>query len=41
MIKILLEIIKTLKADFGNGCKYSFVDKFCYRWYHNFLKDKG
>ena len=37
MKKFLIEIYKTLKADFGKGCKWSFIDKFCFRWYKNYL----
>jgi len=38
MKRFLREIYRTYKADFGKGCKWGFVDKFCFRWYRNYLK---
>ena len=40
MWKILIEIYKTLKANFGKGCNWSFIDKFVYRWYKNYIEPK-
>ena len=39
-MKLIREIYKTYKADFGRGCAYSFVDKFVYRWYKNYIEIK-
>jgi hypothetical protein len=37
---LLIEIYKTWKADFGRGCDWSFIDKFVYRWYKNYIEKK-
>ena len=38
MKTFIIEIYRIYKANFGKGCKFSFIDKFCYRWYRKYLK---
>lgn len=40
MWKLIVEIIRTSKADFGSGCDFSFIDKFVFRWYKNYIEPK-
>jgi hypothetical protein len=39
-MRLLIEIYKTMKANFGSGCKFSFIDKFVYRWYKIYIEPK-
>lgn len=36
-MKLLKEIYRTFRSKFGKGCKFSFIDKFVYRWYKNYI----
>jgi hypothetical protein len=40
MKKLIIEIYRTYKADFGKGCNWSFIDKFVFCWYRNYIKPK-
>lgn len=39
-MKILIEIYRTYKANFGEGCNWSFTDKFVFRWYKNYIEPR-